>query len=273
LKRFAVVGNPVAHSLSPVIHQHFAEQCNMSLSYDKMLGNDLSFEEQITTFFAREGSGLNITLPYKQRAFALASHATERCERAGAANTLWISNAQLHADNTDGIGLVRDLMRYLTLNGKSILILGGGGAARGIIYPLLEMNPDSLTVAIRSIEKADELQQTFTEIQIIGLNQLNSRFDLVINATSASLSGDALELPKALMSHHPFCYDLSYKLQEDTSFVHYAKSQACEAVDGLGMLVEQAAESFSIWNGVLPETETILGVLRQQTCLSKGLEK
>ncbi|KTD59148.1 shikimate dehydrogenase [Legionella shakespearei] len=265
MKRFAVVGNPIAHSVSPVIHQHFAEQCKMSLSYEKMLGDDVVFEEQITTFFRHNGSGLNITLPYKQRAFALASQATERCKRAGAANTLWMSNAQLHADNTDGIGLVRDLLRYMELNRKSILILGGGGAARGIIYPLLEMAPASLTVAIRSIEKADELQQTFPKIEIIGLNQLNSRFDLVINATSASLSDDALELPKALMSHHPFCYDLSYKLKEDTSFVHYAKSQGCEAVDGLGMLVEQAAESFFIWNGVLPETETIFDLLRQQT--------
>lgn len=263
MKRFAVVGNPIAHSVSPVIHQHFAEQCTISLSYEKMLGDDSLFEEQITNFFAREGAGLNITLPYKQRAFALASHATERCKCAGAANTLWMSNSQLHADNTDGIGLVRDLMRYMELDGKRILVLGGGGAARGIIYPLLEMNPASLTVAIRSIEKADELQYTFPEIDIIGLNQLNSRFDLVINATSASLSGDTLELPETLISHHPFCYDLSYKLKEDTSFVHYAKRQGCEAVDGLGMLVEQAAESFFIWNGVLPETKAILDLLRQ----------
>lgn len=263
MKRFAVIGNPVAHSLSPVIHQHFAQQFKLSLTYEKIKGDDLLLEEQITTFFSHCGVGLNITLPYKQRAFVMADQPTERCKLAGAANTLWMKDNRLHADNTDGIGLIRDLTRYMKLQGKNILILGGGGAARGIIYPLLEMSPAILTVVIRRMEQGEELRKEFPQIQVTTLDKPDEQFDLIINATSSSLSGESIILPDALMSHHPFCYDLSYNQKEETSFVAYTRSLGCDSIDGLGMLVEQAAEAFSIWNGVLPKTATILHLLRQ----------
>ncbi|BCA96958.1 shikimate dehydrogenase (NADP(+)) [Legionella antarctica] len=263
LKQFAVIGSPITHSLSPVIHQYFAHQMNVELEYKKIRGNEHRFEQQVSDFFIQDGKGLNVTLPFKQRAFALAQKKTFRCQLAGAANTLWLDEKQINADNTDGIGLIRDLNRYIELQGKNILILGAGGAARGIIHPLLEANPSSLTVANRTVEKVTELLGSFPQIKCSGLDNLSGDFDLIINATSASLDGKNISLPKYVMSPKPVCYDLAYKKKEATPFVNYAKNWGCDAIDGMGMLVEQAAEAFFIWNGAMPETEPVLKLLRQ----------
>lgn len=261
-QRFAVIGNPIAHSLSPVIHQAFAKQVNIQLTYEKIKADDPSFELLVSDFFAQDGKGLNITLPFKQRAFAMAQQSSFRCQQAGAANTLWMQANQLHADNTDGIGLIRDLSRYLSVNGKRVLILGAGGAARGIISPLLENRPAELIIANRTSAKAEEFQRAFPQTQCLGFDEIEGQFDLVINATSASLVGEFVALPDECMSAKPFCYDLSYKQHGATAFVQYARESDCDAVDGLGMLVEQAAEAFFIWNGIMPETEEVLTLLR-----------
>jgi len=262
MKRFAVIGNPIAHSLSPIIHQRFGEQTHIALTYEKILGGDYLFEQQVGDFFNEGGKGINVTLPFKQKAFALAQQTTSRCALAGAANALWLSDGILHADNTDGAGLLRDLDHYLQLPKKEILILGSGGAARGIIHPLMNQNPANLVVASRSEEKAKEFQNDFPQVNCIKLAQLSGTFDLIINATSAGLTGDFVALPKEMMINKPFCYDLAYSIQTDTAFVNYAKAQQCAATDGLGMLVEQAAEAFYLWNGILPTTQNLLKQLR-----------
>ncbi|KTD34743.1 shikimate 5-dehydrogenase [Legionella moravica] len=262
LQRFAVIGNPIGHSLSPVIHQQFARQMKISLTYEQIKGEDFSLEQQVIEFFALGGKGLNVTLPYKQRAFELAKVRTPRCSLAGAANTLWMKDDILHSDNTDGIGLVCDLTRMFELQNTNILILGAGGATRGILYPLLEMNPNSITVANRTVEKAEELQKAFPQIRVNHLDKVSGIFDLIINATSASLEGHGLVLPEEVMRNSPLCYDLAYTQQGITPFVKYAKAMGCQAVDGLGMLVEQAAEAFYIWNGVRPSSEPVIKFLR-----------
>lgn len=262
---FAVIGNPIAHSLSPFIHQHFAQQTKIHLNYEKIMGDDVSFETQVSDFFSDGGLGLNVTLPFKQRAFALATVHSARCQKAGAANTLWMKENQLHADNTDGVGLIRDMQRYTDLQSKNILILGAGGAVRGILEPLLAVGSTQLTIANRTLEKAKALTREFPEINCISLADLSSSFDLIINATSASLADNAIVLPAELMSRKPFCYDLAYKAQSDTAFIHSIKSQGCLGVDGLGMLVEQAAEAFYLWHGVRPKTEAVLSLLRHQS--------
>ncbi|HHL3492366.1 TPA: shikimate dehydrogenase [Legionella pneumophila] len=262
LHRFAVIGNPIAHSLSPVIHQMFAQQTQIELIYEKILGDDIKFEQQVSDFFIQCGKGLNVTLPYKKRAYEFATVHTQRCTLAGAANTLWMKENQVHADNTDGIGLIRDLSRFLELKGKKILILGAGGAVRGIISPLLETKPLKLIVANRTLAKAEELQHQFPQVNVKSLDELSESFDLIINATSASLSGQIIVLSEEVLSHKPFCYDLAYNQKTSTTFVQYARNGGCEAADGLGMLVEQAAEAFFIWNNIMPSTKEILEQLR-----------
>lgn len=259
---FAVIGNPIEHSVSPLIHGYFAQQLGFSLLYEKIKGDEFGFEQQVLSFFKQGGCGLNVTLPFKPRAFALAAEPTLRCQLAGAANTLWMQENKLYADNTDGIGLVRDLSQIMELRGKRVLILGAGGAARGIIHPLLENQLSSLTLAARTLEKANRILSEFPQIKVVPFNELKGTFDLIINATSASLDGQALVLPEMIMNQQPFCYDLAYDLRQDTAFVQYALSCSCQAMDGLGMLVEQAAEAFYIWHGVRPKTESILQQLR-----------
>lgn len=265
LNQFGVIGNPVAHSLSPEIHERFAAQTGVDLSYVKIKGDQVFFEQQVADFFAQQGVGLNVTLPFKQRAYAVAQNTRERCHRAGAANTLWMENNQLHADNTDGVGLVRDLRRHITTDNLRILILGAGGATRGIIAPLLSLNPKILTVANRTKDKVQQLQYEFPEITGSSLNDISGNFNVVINATSMSLNEEVILLSDELMALQPFCYDLAYSIKSITPFVRYAQSKACPAVDGLGMLVEQAAESFYIWHGIMPATGSVLAHWRSIT--------
>lgn len=261
--RFAVMGHPIEHSLSPQIHQQFAAQTGINLIYEKIdVGSDV-FEQQVKIFFDEGGMGLNITLPYKQRAFAMAADVTPRAAHVKAANTLWMKDGQLCADNTDGVGFLRDIQRYVTITNKAILLLGAGGAARGVLGALFDVDPKLVALANRTLEKAKQLQQDFPKIQICDWHDLcnhvqQQSYDVVINATSASLAQDGLGLPKPCFASQPFCYDLAYQKQGLTPFVSWVRSQGCEAIDGIGMLIEQAAEAFFIWHGVIPDRNSIL---------------
>ncbi len=256
MKRLAVIGNPIEHSLSPFIHHYFAEQTKTLLAYEKIAVPDDSFEETITTFFAQGGRGLNVTLPFKERAFAAAALSTPRCNIAKAANTLWMQDGHLHADNTDGVGLIKDLNRHLVLEGKRVLILGAGGAARGIISPLLINKVAALTIVNRSTEKLKQLARDFASLHYCSYESLKEEnaYDLIINATSTGLSAERLDLPGAIVHRESYCYDLAYNLKMPTPFVSWATKQGVKALDGLGMLIEQAAEAFFIFNGLAPET-------------------
>ncbi|MDA9272157.1 shikimate dehydrogenase [bacterium] len=260
LNHYAVFGHPIEHSLSPRIHQLFAEQTGHSLVYDKIQIDLPLFEQRVIYFFEHGGKGLNITLPFKQRAFTMSNDVTARCLKARAANTLWYKAGQLYADNTDGIGLMRDLSRYIDIADKKILLLGSGGAARGILAPLLDANPAELTIANRSLDRAQNLQQDFSDVtHVCGFAELSGHYDVIINATSASLDDQVLPVPPTVMASATLCYDLAYRLNTLTSFVEQAQALGCLAVDGLGMLIEQAAEAFFIWHGVMPETQPIFG--------------
>lgn len=257
--KYAVMGHPIAHSLSPIIHQQFADQLGLLLQYDQIDVPVDRFERYVLDFFSQaEGKGLNITLPFKERAFAMAQIKSMRCLQAGAANTLWMADGKLHADNTDGVGLIRDLSRYIELKDKTIVLLGAGGAARGVIGELLKAHPARLILSNRTVEKAYALKSNFPDIQTCGFEALTEHYDLIINATSASLFVHALALPESILHNHPFCYDLAYSKDRMTPFVQWAKQHGSLAVDGLGMLIEQAAQAFLIWHGVMPDTKRLL---------------
>jgi len=264
LRCYAVMGDPIQHSLSPMIHQCFAEQTGIQLRYNKTQIESTRFEQQVRDFFNAGGGGLNITLPCKQQAFAMSDEVSTRCLRARSANTLWSKAGVLYADNTDGIGLLRDLQRYTKVAAKRVLLIGAGGAARGVLGPLLDENPAQLTIANRTIATAFELQADFMYKPVVsGLKSLRGRFDLIINASSASRHGETVELPRAVIASAELCYDLSYQMEGVTPFVAYARSVGREAVDGLGMLIEQAAESFFMWHGVMPDTQPIRAIFEK----------
>lgn len=263
INRYAVMGNPIQHSLSPAIHQLFAEQTGCLLQYDKILIDESCFEQQVKQFFHQGGQGLNITLPCKQRAFLMADVASQRCQQAKAANTLWSINDKLYADNTDGIGLIRDLTRYLDLQDKRILLLGAGGAARGILGPLLAQQPAWLTVANRTLATAQALQEDFAISASCDFETLTGTFEVIINATAASLSMQALPISAIMIKKATLCYDLAYKAQGQTPFVMQVNALGGQAIDGLGMLIEQAAEAFNIWHGIRPETLSVLQHFRR----------
>lgn len=266
MDRYAVVGNPIAHSKSPIIHQLFAEQTGQSLTYDKILVELTAFDEEVASFFALGGKGLNVTVPFKEQAYRYADALTERGRLAGAVNTLALQNdGTVLGDNTDGAGLVADLLALgWQLSGKRILILGAGGAVRGIVGPLLAQQPQSLRIANRTVEKAAAIAQIFPTgaVGVSGYAELSGSFDLIINGTSASLSGELPPLPSGLVSADSAAYDLMYGA-EPTAFLRWAAEQgAGRSADGLGMLVEQAAEAFYLWRGVQPETRPVLAKLR-----------
>lgn len=266
MERYAVVGNPIAHSKSPIIHQLFAEQTGQSLTYDKILVELTAFDEEVASFFALGGKGLNVTVPFKEQAYRYADALTERGRLAGAVNTLALQNdGTVLGDNTDGAGLVADLLALgWQLSGKRILILGAGGAVRGIVGPLLAQQPQSLLIANRTVEKAAAIAQIFPAgaVGVSGYAELSGNYDLVINGTSASLSGELPPLPGGLVSADSAAYDLMYGA-EPTAFLRWAAEQgAGQSADGLGMLVEQAAEAFHLWRGARPETRPVLAKLR-----------
>jgi shikimate dehydrogenase len=266
--RYAVFGSPINHSKSPKIHRLFAEQTGQSLSYDAQEVSTETFETAVHAFFESGGKGLNCTVPLKELAYRFANHKTERAERSKAVNTLALqADGNILGDNTDGCGLVRDLLNnhQLTLTGKRILILGAGGASRGIIGPILGEAPTRLLIANRTADKAVLLAKEFKDLGDIsgcGFEALAGlQFDLILNATSASLSGQLPPLPPHLLAKRGSCYDLAYG-NEPTAFVRWGFEQGAQlSLDGLGMLVEQAAEAFFIWRGVSPQTRPVIDLL------------
>jgi len=267
--RYAVIGNPIEHSRSPQIHAAFAEQCGEQLTYQRILGHSDRFAIEVHNFLSTGGRGLNVTVPFKGQAFDLADEHSARASTAGAVNTLIrLADGHLRGDNTDGAGLVRDLTHnhQLQLSGLRILLLGAGGAARGVLLPLLEQQPAQLTIANRTAERAQQMAADTALPGVVSgcaLGQLNGRqFDLVINATAASLHGELPAIPDHLLTPGGCCYDMMYA-SEPTAFVRWGEAQrAALALDGLGMLVEQAAESFYLWRGVRPGTATVIAQLR-----------
>ncbi|MCW8933799.1 MAG: shikimate dehydrogenase [Gammaproteobacteria bacterium] len=270
IDRYAVIGNPISHSKSPLIHAEFAKLTRQTLSYTAELVEPGQVKNFITAFANDNGKGLNITVPFKLDAYELASDLTDRAKRAGAVNTLTLKDNKIFGDTTDGTGLLNDLIKnhQQIIKNKHVLILGAGGAVRGVLEPLLLENPASLVIANRTVSKAQQLTDDFSSfgnISACGFNELDNRkFDIIINGTSASLSGDLPPLPDNLFSEHACAYDMMYAKQA-TVFMQWAKQQGAEIIlDGLGMLVEQAAESFYIWRGVRPETRTVIDMLKMQ---------
>ena len=266
MDRYAVVGNPIAHSKSPYIHQWFAEQTSQSLTYEKILVEPLAFDEEVSGFFALGGKGLNVTVPFKEQAFRFADVLTDRARLAGAVNTLALQNdGTVLGDNTDGAGLVADLLAQdWPLAGQRILVLGAGGAVRGIISPLLAQKPASLLIANRTVAKASAIAEAFPAgaVGVSAYAELKGNFDLVINGTSASLANELPPLPAGVLGAQTAVYDLMYGAGP-TAFLLLAMEQGAACCsDGLGMLVEQAAEAFYIWRGVRPDTAPIVERLR-----------
>ncbi len=268
LDRYAVIGNPVGHSKSPAIHAAFAGQTAQPMTYEALLAPLDGFKDVVSSFFQNGGKGLNITVPFKLEAWQMAERRTERAELAGAVNTLWRSDEGcLWGDTTDGVGMVTDITSNhgITITGKRVLVLGAGGAVRGVLQPLLEQNPDCVIIANRTLSKAEilaDLFRSFGSIEASAFETLQGKFDLVINGTSASLQGDLPPIPEGVISRDSRVYDMMYSADK-TAFMQWAESQGVAlAVDGLGMLVEQAAESFAIWRGVRPETGPVIRQVR-----------
>lgn len=267
--RYAVFGNPIRHSRSPAIHTEFARQCGQDMQYRAVKVELGGFADAADSFFRNGGRGLNVTVPFKGDACRFAHRLSERAARAQAVNTLSLTGSgEIAGDNTDGIGLVRDMVANLgwALQGQRVLLLGAGGAARGVLEPLLRERPRELLIVNRTASRARELAQSFSEITPMeggGYELIDGRqFELIINATSAGLSGEMPRLPEALLTERSCCYDMVYG-PEPTAFMRWAAHHAAWAVaDGLGMLVEQAAESFYIWRGVRPETRPVIHSIR-----------
>ncbi len=267
--RYGVMGHPVAHSKSPFIHARFAAQTAQDLVYEAIHVAPGDFALAVERFRAAGGRGLNITLPFKEEAFALSQTLSERAQRAGAVNTLSFDDERVRGDNTDGVGLVRDLVNNLGVEVRSrrVLLLGAGGAARGVLGPLLDERPSQLVVANRTVSRAVSLCQAFgaeDTLRSAGLSDLeDGDFDLVINATSAEVSGELPTVPKSALSDNGVVYDMMYGAGP-TAFVRWGRAAGAGlAADGLGMLVEQAAEAFFVWRGVRPETAPVLADLRE----------
>jgi len=265
---YAVVGNPVAHSLSPAIHAGFARQTGQDLDYITLLAPLAGFAACVADFRARGGKGVNVTLPFKLEAYQMATRLSVRAEQAQAVNTLKFDSGAIFGDNTDGAGLVRDIETNLgfALAGRQVLLMGAGGAARGAVLPLLEKRPATLVIANRTPDKAHALALHFArrgKCAACGYAELaGRRFDLVINATSASVSGELPPLPDAIFAPAALAYDMMYG-KEPTPFLRFAQAHgAARIADGIGMLVEQAAESFFIWRGVRPETAPVIAMLK-----------
>lgn len=260
--RYAVFGHPIAHSKSPLIHAAFARQTGQDLSYEAILAPLDGFADSVAAFIAAGGRGANVTVPFKEEAFRLADRLSPRAERAGAVNTLKFEPDGIFGDNTDGAGLVADLTRNLRrpLAGKRILLLGAGGAARGVIGPLLDEQPTTLVIANRTVSRAQELAELFDRgIRACGFDALDGPFDLVVNATAASLAGELPPLSPKIFTPGTLAYDMMYG--RDTPFLAFARAQGAATADGLGMLVEQAAEAFHLWRGIRPDTAPVIASL------------
>jgi shikimate dehydrogenase len=267
---YAVFGFPINHSKSPRIHQLFAQQTAQTLTYTAQEVSADNFPAAARAFFAQGGKGLNCTVPLKELAWQFADQLTERASFAKAVNTLALqADGRILGDNTDGIGLVTDLTvnHSISLTEQRVLILGAGGATRGILCPLLALNPAQLVIANRTVEKAQQLAEEFAGLARIsgcGFADLTTSFDVIINATAASLTNELPPLAEHLLAANGCCYDLAYSNQA-TAFVRWGQHHHARiSVDGLGMLVEQAAQAFSVWRGVRPQTEPVIALLNAE---------
>ena len=264
MRKFCVIGNPVSHSLSPTIHKLFAQQAGIELEYHKVLSHD--FVTTVNEFKHNGGLGANVTVPFKEQAYQYADSNSTAALTARAVNTLYFKNNTTFGDNTDGAGLIKDLTEILNLklNNKTVLVLGAGGATRGILAPLLQQKV-KITLANRTLSKAQGLAQEFHQYGNIlpsSLNDISGVFYLIINATASSLSGQALDINPKVLHANTVCYDLMYS-QKDTLFMHWARQNGAKlVVDGLGMLVAQAALSFSLWNDFMPNIKAVIKKLR-----------
>ncbi len=275
IDRYGVVGHPVAHSWSPFIHGLFARQTGQDISYRLFYFTPAEFDPRVRDFFTLGGRGLNVTVPHKIAAVQIASQLTTRATHAGAVNTLAMQEGgAILGDNTDGAGLVRDLCDNLGLiiTRRKVLIVGAGGATRGVVAPLLALEPEELVIANRTAERAHDMASTFSRLGPVrgaGIQEVSEApFHLLINATSASLSGEVPALPAAVIGPETVCYDMAYG-KTDTAFMQWAVDHGCaHAYQGLGMLVEQAAESFRIWRGLKPSTGPVLAALKERITAS-----
>lgn len=281
LPRYAVIGNPVAHSRSPHIHALFSAQTGKPLQYEPLLAPIDGFAPTVQAFREQGGLGLNVTVPFKEEAFSLArDHLSARARLAGAVNTLWLQNNTWHGCNTDGVGLVSDLLRLgVTLQDARILLIGAGGAARGVLQPLIDQGCTHIHIVNRTVARAQELVAAWpTEMATLGTlitagsladAGIAGGWNVVINATASSLQGEVPELPQGLYADDALAYDMMYAALP-TVFMRQAKADgAARTADGLGMLVGQAAESFLIWHGVRPDPAPVLATLRT-SLLAKG---
>ncbi len=265
--QYAVIGNPVAHSKSPMIHEAFARQTRQDMTYERVLAPLDGFADTIRDLIAKGYKGVNVTVPFKFEAFALCDFHTEQAKSAGAVNTISFTANGIYGNNTDGDGLIRDITRNLdtAISGKRVLLLGAGGAAEGVFQPLLAECPGLLVVANRTLQKAENVvskshhesrQAKATTFE--GLK--NQQFDIVINATSTGLTDTALPVPDTVFAEGCLAYDMMYG--RETPFMKQARNHGAQVVDGLGMLVEQAAEAFAYWRGIRPETQPVIAMVR-----------
>jgi shikimate dehydrogenase len=269
--RYAVVGFPIQHSWSPFIHGMFAQQTGQHLTYTRLEVPTERFPDEIARFFDEGGRGLNITVPHKQAAYLFVRHRTRRAKIASAINTIAMQGDGLHGDNTDGAGLITDLTCNLglALENTRVLLLGAGGAARGVLGPLLEASPEYVEIANRDGNRALDLAEEFSQrgnLRGCGFDQItsNHNFDLVLNATSASLQNIVPPIPVSVIGPTTLCYDMAYGIG-DTAFTRWANAAgAGRAETGWGMLVEQAAEAFLLWRGVKPQTQPVLEAIKSQ---------
>ena len=267
--KYGVIGNPIAHSKSPQIHTLFAQQTGQVISYEAIFSETDKFTTTVKEFQVAGGKGMNVTVPFKQEAWELADTLSDRAHLAGAVNTLSFNDdGTISGDNTDGAGMVADIKTNLSVEftDKKILILGAGGAVRGVLLPVINELPVDITIANRTVAKAIDLAAAFaneTDIHACGFNELEGhQFDIIINGTSAGLGGEMPPIPASIIAEGCCCYDMVYS-DKPTTFVTWAQENgAAIAADGLGMLVGQAAESFFIWHGVRPETKPVMQALR-----------
>ena len=273
--KYAVLGNPIAHSKSPQIHQAFAKQTNQDITYKAILAPLDEFEVTVRRLIDDGYKGVNVTVPFKLQAFLLSDHLSPFAQVARAANTLILSRNNIQGHNTDGIGFIKDVTQNLNtkLQGARILLLGAGGAAFGILQSLLEANPSFVIISNRTFAKADEAAKVLSNLidasnrktvcMAVKLEDLGDmEFDLVINSTSTGLSDTALAIPDAIFAKNCLAYDMMYG--RETPFMTQARAHGAQVADGLGMLVEQAAEAFYLWRGVRPETAPVINMLRSR---------
>lgn len=268
MDHYLVYGNPIKQSKSPIIHTTFAKETNQNIEYKTQYAELDAFEATVKEFIKAGGKGANVTAPFKEEAMAMCDELSEHAKFSGAVNTLTFKNGKIYGDTTDGVGLVNDLLSHkVELKNSRILLLGAGGASKGVVLPLLNQMPTRLTIANRTVSKAEAIAQQYPEqpIDAMSFEKANTQeFDIIINATSAGLSGSGVPISESLITENTVCYDMTYG-KSLTPFLEMAtSSKAKQIIDGLGMLVGQAAESFYIWRNVRPKTDKVLELLREE---------